>query len=193
MDVAETWRTRWKAIGFRADEAKDGSSVLPKLFAAYRSLTQPERVVVDGVLAEAVESDDETDRYDALALVREFGIASAAPSLERLAERLESTQSPGASYELENVNEILRRLVKYRECDVVRVVKLGLIDKYTEGGVPPEWAIGREGIFDSYFPDDGVVMVWLDEPVDGWSMWIFEEDDLEPTGKTAPQLPDDWE
>jgi hypothetical protein len=81
--------------------------------------------------------------------------------------------------------------VTFREREIVRVVQLGRIgDRNTEGGVEASWAVGREAIVDSRF-DDGAIMVWLEEPVDGWRMWIFEEDALETTGKTAPRLPDD--
>jgi hypothetical protein len=81
--------------------------------------------------------------------------------------------------------------VSFRECDIVRVVQLGRIGcRNTEGSVPPEWAVGQEAIFDAYL-NDGSVMVWLNEPQDGWQMWIFEEPDLEGTGKVALALPDD--
>jgi hypothetical protein len=81
--------------------------------------------------------------------------------------------------------------VTFREREIVRVVQLGRIgDRNTEGEVEPSWAVGCEGIVDEYL-NDGAILVWLEEPVDGWRMWVFEEDALEATGRTAPQLPDD--
>ena len=110
MDAAGRWRKRWKDISLRADEAKDSQSAVPALYAAYRALGEEERPAVNDVLAEAIASDDERDRFDALALVREFRISSARPALERLAQRLERDDSPGAPYELEKVNGILGEL-----------------------------------------------------------------------------------
>jgi hypothetical protein len=70
-------------------------------------------------------------------------------------------------------------------------VRLGDLGRQKTGGaMPPEWSIGREGVFDSYLPD-GEVIVWLEEPDDGWRMWIFDEDHLEAAGRNVPRLPDD--
>lgn len=107
---AAEWRRRWEAISDRADRAKDSPGAIPALFAAYAALPQSERPIVDAVLAEALESDDERDRFDALALVREYRIVSAAPSLERLAKQLKGAKSAGAPYELGKVNGILAEL-----------------------------------------------------------------------------------
>jgi hypothetical protein len=109
-NTADEWRRRWEEISDRADRAKDSPSAIPALFAAYAALRESERPIVDAVLAEAIESDDERDRFDALALVREFRIVSAAPSLERLAEQLKDAKSPGAPYELAKVSGILTDL-----------------------------------------------------------------------------------
>jgi hypothetical protein len=79
----------------------------PGLYAAYRAVGEQDRPMVDAVIAEAVESTDETERFDALALVREFDIRVAKPHLERLAERLKASDSPGASWEQEKVDRIL--------------------------------------------------------------------------------------
>jgi hypothetical protein len=81
--------------------------------------------------------------------------------------------------------------VAFSEREVVRVVQLGRIGgRNTEGSVEPNWAVGREAIVDHCF-EDGAIMVWLEEPLDGWQMWIFGEDALEATGKTATELPDE--
>ena len=109
MDAGERWRQRWQEISLRAEEAKDSPSAIPALYAAYRAVGERDRPMVDAVIAEAVESDDETERFDALALVREFRIQVAKPHLERLAERLKTSDSPGASWEREKVDRILRQ------------------------------------------------------------------------------------
>ena len=62
------------------------------------------------VLAEWALSDDENVRFDALALIDDFKIASAAPALQELARRLASDGTPGAPYELKKVRRIISNL-----------------------------------------------------------------------------------
>ena len=111
MDAGETWRQRWHDISVRAKEGKDSPGAIPALYAAYRTIGERDRPMVDAVIAGAIESDDATERFDALALVDEFRIAVAAPHLERLAERLATVDSPSAPWEREKVNRILQQLV----------------------------------------------------------------------------------
>jgi hypothetical protein len=84
--------------------------------------------------------------------------------------------------------------VRFGEREIVRVVRRGSVGRGNtrRGTLDPGWAVGREGIFDAYF-ENGAALVWLDEPDDGWSMWVFEDADLEPTGRSAPRVPDDSE
>ena len=110
MDAGERWRQRWHEISVRAEELKDSPGAIPALYAAYRTIEARDRTMVDAVIAEAVESDDATERFDALALVDEFRITVAVPYLARLAERLKTVDSPGAPFEREKVNRILQQL-----------------------------------------------------------------------------------
>jgi hypothetical protein len=110
MEAARVWRRRWTEIARRAEELRDSPSALPSLFDAYRLLDASGRAGADAVISEAVESSDETTRFDALALVREFRIKTAVPNLDRLADRLALDTSPGAPYELDKVHEILGEL-----------------------------------------------------------------------------------
>ncbi|HUS21194.1 MAG TPA: hypothetical protein VMZ66_04185 [Aeromicrobium sp.] len=110
MDAGEMWRQRWHEISVRAEERKDSPSAIPALYAAYRTIGERDRAIVDAVIAEAVESDDATERFDALALVGEFRITVAVPYLQRLAERLKALDSPGAPWEREKVTRILQQL-----------------------------------------------------------------------------------
>ena len=83
--------------------------------------------------------------------------------------------------------------VKFKELDIVKVTRLGRgADANVEDGADRNWVVGREAIFDSYFPNDGPVLVWIEGP-DEWQLWTLEEDDLQATGKTAPRLPDESE
>jgi hypothetical protein len=110
MDAAERWRQRWHEISVRAEEAKDSPSAIPVLYAAYRAVAEPDRPVVDEVIAEAVVSEEETRRFDALALVGEFHIEQAKPYLRHLAVRLSSSDAPGAPWEREKVDRLLAQL-----------------------------------------------------------------------------------
>jgi len=67
------------------------------------SLDRDERVEADRVLSEWLRSDDETLRFDAGALIRQFKIKSALPELRTLAARLAFGPGRGDPYELEKV------------------------------------------------------------------------------------------
>lgn len=120
-DRGESHRTDLNADEFRKemeayrsaveDEArslKDSSLVLGRLYSLYRKFDADERAMADCVLAEWALSPDENLRFDALALIDEFRIAKATPALKTLAGRLASSETPGAPYELQKVNRILR-------------------------------------------------------------------------------------
>ena len=66
--------------------------------------------MADQVLAEWALSDDEALRFDALALIDDFKIANEIPVLQKLANRLASSSAPGALYELQKVDRILKDL-----------------------------------------------------------------------------------
>ena len=110
MSAAQSWKQRWHEISVRADEMRDSPSAIPVLFDAYRSLSTADMATADAVIASAVESRDDKERFDALALVREFKIRTAVPSLRRLSSRLEGVASPGAPFEIAKVTQILAEL-----------------------------------------------------------------------------------
>jgi hypothetical protein len=69
-----------------------------------------ERQMADKVLMEWALSPDENIRFDALALIDEFRITEALPTLQILASRLAVSQTPSAPYELKKVERITRNL-----------------------------------------------------------------------------------
>jgi hypothetical protein len=101
-----------QAVHDEADQFKYPYLALERLCVLYRSLDPEERTLADEVIADWVLSDDPNIRFDALALIREFHIGSAIPSLEELAKRLPSVRTPGAPYELEKVNGIISSLTE---------------------------------------------------------------------------------
>jgi hypothetical protein len=103
----QAFRTK---VDEEADAFKDSYLALEKLYARYRGFSKEDRAMADEVIAEWVLSDDESLRFDALALVREFRIVRAKHPLERLEGRLRSSVAPGAPFELKKVVSILSEL-----------------------------------------------------------------------------------
>ncbi|MCX7146238.1 MAG: hypothetical protein NT042_08565 [Sulfuritalea sp.] len=90
-----------------ANALKDSYLALDRLQSLYRRFDAEERVMADQVLADWALSEDENVRFDALALIDDFKIKTAAPALQNLLTRLASLGTPGAPFELQKVNRIL--------------------------------------------------------------------------------------
>ena len=93
-----------------AKSLKDSYLALDRLHGLYQEFDAQERAMADQVLSEWVQSEDETVRFDALALIDDFRITKAMPALRAFAGRLASSRLPGALYELQKVDRILRDL-----------------------------------------------------------------------------------
>lgn len=89
---------------------KDPYIVLDQLHALYRKFDVEERAMANQVLAEWALSDEEKVRFVALVLIDDFRIETAILALRELATHLASTKTPGAPFELEKVNRIIRDL-----------------------------------------------------------------------------------
>lgn len=111
-EIRSAWLDYQAQATARAEANKQSQDALNALFARYRALFDEERPVVDQLLAEQLSSPDENVRFDALAIVREFRIASALPALRSLADRLETQDAPGAPYEWAKVNRLIGMLVE---------------------------------------------------------------------------------
>jgi len=55
-------------------------------------------------------SDDEERRYVAVALIREFRVATSVPALRELSRRLAHSSEPGAPFERKKVDELAGHL-----------------------------------------------------------------------------------
>ena len=95
-----------------AETRRDPYMALDRLRSLYESVEAEERGLADQVLAEWALSEDETVRYDALALITDFKIQTAVPALRTLAQRLASSSKPGAPYEIKKVEWILCTLAE---------------------------------------------------------------------------------
>lgn len=100
----------WEAASQQADDLKDPMLAPERMMATYFSLDPEEQELADRVFAEWILGVDEMKRFDALALIGELRIASAAPELKTLVHIHESSDEPGASFELAKVQNLLREL-----------------------------------------------------------------------------------
>ena len=80
------------------------------LTSNYGRFDSDERAIADTVLIAWLESDDESKRWDAEALIRDHRVVGAVPALRALADRLEASNEPGAPYEWAKVNRLLAHL-----------------------------------------------------------------------------------
>ena len=99
--------------GDQGSEASKGPYVvIDELRRLYKSLDRERRTAADAVLVEWIESEDQTTRFDALALVGEFQIVSATHALRRLRKSLRFKLEPGVSCERREVDRRLTALKK---------------------------------------------------------------------------------
>lgn len=100
----------WALANREAEEFKNSFLALERVNGMYRGLSAADRELADRVLAEWVLSDEEAKRFDAVALIREFHVLTAAPALRELAHNLARSSDPGAPFEREKVEGVLREL-----------------------------------------------------------------------------------
>lgn len=81
-----------------------------ELTALYGRFDSDERAIAETVLIDWLESDDESKRWDAEALIRDHRVIAAIPALRALADMLEESDEPGAPYEWAKVNRLLGHL-----------------------------------------------------------------------------------
>ncbi|SRR6266540_49947 len=103
----EMWAYR-QAADKDANALKESNLAWQWLRDLYRKFDDEERKMADQVLKEWILSDDENVRYDALVLIGDFKIMSAIPALQELVIRLTRSKVPGAPYELQKVERILK-------------------------------------------------------------------------------------
>ena len=110
----ETMRERldaaWAHIDSAAVSSKNSPRAVHDLIAVYASISAEDRDDADEVLAQWATGDDESKRFDALALIDHFKVVSAMPSLRDLAQRLEDSEAPSAPYDWAKVNRIIGSL-----------------------------------------------------------------------------------
>jgi hypothetical protein len=113
-EVRHAWLEQQAEDVAQATANKQPQEALLTSAARYRLLSDADRAIVDGLLADQLSSPEEDDRFLALALIEDFEIVSAVPDLRRLADWLETQQWPGAPYEWAKVNRIIGKLATTR-------------------------------------------------------------------------------
>jgi len=110
-DTQERWEEFWARVDAANKAAKQCQATLFDLSDYYLSLPVEERRSIDALLAEWVLSDNESKRFDALALIDEHRIRSALPALEDLRQKLDKSREPGAPFEKAKVDRIVASLM----------------------------------------------------------------------------------
>ncbi len=110
-DLAAEWRQGRLELIQNLVPAKNAQGVTITLSRTFASLTTDQRVELEPLLREWLRSDDESDRFDAIAIVRDNDVTSMIPDLRELQDRLEDSTEVGAPYEWEKVNRVLGHLV----------------------------------------------------------------------------------
>lgn len=108
--IAQTWRDTAAEARRLVDAGRQPYAPIEQLSALYRQISDDERTIADGLIALDLDSEDSGVRYDAMWLIREFGIASAVPALRRLATHLASSAEVGAPFELDKVERLIREI-----------------------------------------------------------------------------------
>lgn len=96
-----------RAVDAEAMSLKNSSLALERLHELYVRCDHEEQAMANQVLSEWALSEDESVRFDALALIEDFKVATAVPALQKLSERLALSRTPGAPYELKWVKRIV--------------------------------------------------------------------------------------
>jgi hypothetical protein len=90
--------------------SKSSQLVVLDLIRLYRTLTPEQRKEIDQLLAEELNSDDPSARFDSMAVIQEFKITSAVASLIQLTDRLRGMEGPQAQNELVKAQSLVDEL-----------------------------------------------------------------------------------
>lgn len=106
----ESFEHLWAELDADAQATKFSQQALLRLIEFYRALEADGRAVVDKVLTGWVLEGDPRRRFDALALIDEFVIREALPSVRTALQRLERATDPSAPTDRAKLQRLLARL-----------------------------------------------------------------------------------
>ncbi len=94
----------------RQGDVREPVFVMRCLKETYSAASGDEREVLNRVLRHWLLSGSPADRWDALFLTDEFHIHENVDALRRLTQKLAGQTDPGAPYELERADRIIRNM-----------------------------------------------------------------------------------
>jgi hypothetical protein len=101
----------WARLDDEAQAAKLSHQAVMRFEDFYRGLSDPDRVVVDGVLANWIDRGlDSRRRFDALALVSRFEIRSALPAVREALSSLDRAEGPSVPFERSKLERIIAKI-----------------------------------------------------------------------------------
>jgi hypothetical protein len=107
-------RSRFKELWRRADkearQLRQPMELLLDMKAYYRSLSDQDRAVADTVLIDWVLLGDIGQRFDALALIRDFEITAALPVLRAARRGLDRANGPSVPFDITKVEGVITHL-----------------------------------------------------------------------------------
>jgi len=109
-DIKQHWiesREHWSAL---AEGMKDSMSIVFNLQDLYKNLSNDEKLIVHGILAEWLLSEDSALRYEASYLISEEHIKSLRDVVEKAIPKAEGRKQPEAKYEVLRLKRILSEL-----------------------------------------------------------------------------------
>jgi len=106
----DAFQALWDRFDREAQEHKFSQEAFLRLKAFYRQLDDDDRLVVNGVLPEWISQGDLRHRYDALALIEDFGIRSVLPTLKVERARLATADGPSVPFDRKELARIIAEL-----------------------------------------------------------------------------------
>ena len=100
----------WTRIDAEAQARKDSQAALSRLTEHYQRLDEEDKSVANVVLVRWVTEGNTRQRYDALALIREFEIRSALPALRENLASLAQATGPSVPFDREKLEQIIAGL-----------------------------------------------------------------------------------
>ena len=108
--TANDFEDVWARFDIEAQSAKFSHEAVLRLAQFYGRLDEEDRQVVDRILTSWVLNGDARRRFDALALIDEFGIRSALPVLQSVLTRLEDAAGPSVRTDRAKLERIIAHL-----------------------------------------------------------------------------------
>ncbi|MBV1893143.1 MAG: hypothetical protein KUG57_03785 [Ilumatobacteraceae bacterium] len=109
--TAEEVERLWARLDDEAQAVKLSHQAVLRFEQFYRGLSDPDRSVVDGVLANWIGRGlDSRRRFDGLAVISRFEIRSALPALREAVSALDCAEGPSVPFERSKLGRIIEKI-----------------------------------------------------------------------------------